>query len=298
MPRIAVIIPTLNRPDSLQACLQALSDNFPCDAEVIVVSDGGDREQFPDLTRFEACLNLKVIHAPHGGPAHARNIGLEHTEAPIVAFTDDDCLPQADWLSTMAEHVSMDPPVAVAGSSVNGLPDSIYAAAYQLVLDIAERDQKYARYSATFYPSNNLAFPAAALQAIGGFDVNFQTAEDREVCRRWLQSGHDLKKVPQARLAHAPRLTLTSFWNKFVSHGKGAAQYHRSSTPQQPGVSLGFHFRVPFHAFSEASLKKLRHPIRTMALLVVWEFANLWGFTKAKSHQHKNKPDGTGESET
>lgn len=285
--RASVIIPTLDRPDQLQNCLLALSSDFPNDAEVFVVSDGGDMALFPDLSRFVVPLNLTIIHAEHGGPAHARNQALQRVNSPIVVFLDDDCLPHANWLENMISAISLNPAIAVGGKTVNGLPRNIYATAAQLILDIAERDQQERGYGPLFFPSNNLAFPAAALIALGGFNDQFLTSEDREICRRWLQAGNPLVKVPAAVLSHLPKLSFSGFWRKFTSYGEGAAKFHQASAGNWHDESIAFHLRVPFLAYSEMSENGLKHHVSLYVLLLIWELANLTGFVKEKWKNRK-----------
>lgn len=282
--RISVIIPSYNRSEPLLACLSALAVDFPADAEVIVVSDGGDRAKFPDLARFQDRLNLVVIHTENGGPAHARNVGLERVRAPLVAFLDDDCLTEPGWIESIAAAVNGAPDLAVGGKTKNGLPDNICAVAAQLVLDLAERDQRNRNYPPFFYPSNNLAFPSTALRAIGGFDTRFRTSEDRDLCRRWLKSGHRLEKAPGAVLYHAPAMSLVDFWRKYVTYGEGAARFH-----EDPGESwnqtFAYHFRIPGLVLQEFREGSYRHPFRLALMMVFWEFANLVGFIKGRFHQ-------------
>lgn len=278
--RASVVIPTLDRPEQLLACLQALSDDFPDGSEVIVVSDGGDLDRFPDLGKFQEALNLTVLNIEHGGPAHARNEGLRRVNSPIVVFLDDDCLPEPGWLKNMLSEVSVEPPVSVGGKTLNGLPDNLYSTASQLVLDLLERDQQERGYEPLFYPSNNLAFPTAALKKLNGFDAQFLTSEDRELCRRWLEAGHAMTTAPGAVIYHCPVLNFSHFWKKFTLYGEGAAQFHRSSVGEWQKNSLGFHFRVPALAAREMSAKGLRRRPALFFLMVVWELANLVGFTK------------------
>ena len=285
---VSVVIPTFNRGEQLQACLRALAEGFPADAEVIVVSDGGDKAAFPDLSRFQERLNLTVIHAEHGGPAHARNQGLERVKSPVIVFLDDDCLPQVGWLERIAARVALDPPLAVGGKTINGLPDNVYATAAQLVLDLMERDWRQRNYDPLFYPSNNMAFPTEALRHVGGFNSAFRTAEDREVCRRWAQAGYRLVKAPDAVLAHAPQLNLARYWRQFVAYGEGAAKFHGLSGKEWRKESLAFHLRVPALAAAEFAQQKLKRRMALSALLLVWEVANLMGFLKGKWKPNAN----------
>lgn len=280
--KLSIVIPTFDRGGRLQSCLSALSEGFPNDAEVIVVSDGGNLAIFPDLSRFKKSLNLRVVHIPHGGPASARNHGLELASAPIIAFIDDDCLPQPGWVEHVQAKVCNNPPTAAGGKTINGLPGNICAVASQLVLDIVEQYQLQNNATAHFYPSNNLAFPTGALREIGGFNVAFRTSEDRELCRRWLQSGFLLKKSTNAVLAHAPSLNLISYFRQYVSYGQGAERFHATSENAWCRQNLMFHIQVPALALAVMSEQKLKRRVSLCALLLVWECANLAGYLKQK----------------
>lgn len=288
--RASVVIPTLDRPEHLLECLDALSISIPSDAEVIVVSDGGDKNLFPDLGRYAAPLNLKVIHAEHGGPAHARNQGLKQVNSPIVVFVDDDCRPRETWLQNMIDAVSIDSSAAAGGKTINGLPDNIFSTASQLVMDLLERDRLEQNYEPVFFPSNNLAFPTALLREIGGFDSQFRTSEDRELCRRWLQAGHRLVSAPGAVILHVPKLNLASYWRKYSSYGEGAAQFHRSSWSDLRQNSLAFHLRLPGLAAREMAESRMRRRLTLFALLALWELANLTGFVRGNLKLRKFLP--------
>jgi len=233
---------------------------------------------FPDLSEFRDTLNLKVIHVPHGGPAEARNRGLEIAQGELVAFIDDDCQPGSGWLKKITERVSMDPPVAVGGRTRNGIPSNPYAAASQLVLDLTELDQQRRHYGPFFFPSNNLAFPAEPLRRLGGFNPNFRTAEDRELCRRWLEAGYRLELAPEAVLLHSPELNLVGFCRKFFSYGKGAAQFHEGSNRNRKGESIAFHFRAPGLVAGVIREQKLDGRLTLAALFGLWEIANFAGY--------------------
>lgn len=278
--RVSIVIPTRNRPAQLKACLRALSLSFPADAEVIVVSDGGDQDLFPDLSEVRDIMNLSVLDVPHGGPAQARNRGLEVAGGEVVAFIDDDCVPEPEWLERLAAAVRLDPPVAAGGRTRNGLPSNPYAVTAQLVLDLAEKDQERRHYGPLFFPSNNLAFPTDPLRRLGGFNPEFRTAEDRELCRRWLGADYTLVRAPDAVLSHVPDLDLTRFWRKFVAYGEGAARFHREAGREWKRDTFAFHLRVPMLAARVASEQRLGRRGALAALVVLWEVANLFGFVK------------------
>jgi glycosyltransferase involved in cell wall biosynthesis len=278
MIRVSVIIPTFDRPGLLAACLGALSESFPPDAEAIVVSDGGVQDLAAVVAPFTDSLRLRLLHVEHRGPAAARNRGLEAARGEVIAFTDDDCRPQAGWLSALTAGVVLSPPFAVGGTVRCGPRADVYADAAHLVLLLLSRHDRALSGRERFLPSNNFAFPADALIKLGGFDERFRTAEDRELCRRWTEAGFGLGRVPGAVVEHDQRLGLKSFAAKFFSYGRGAAKFHGSGADPSLRESIPFHLRLPALVLPELRQRGLARGAGIVALLILWEFANVAGY--------------------
>jgi GT2 family glycosyltransferase len=278
MIRISVVIPTWNRPGPLAACLGALTASFPPDAETIVVSDGGAQDLGPVVAPFVDSLRLRLLQPEHGGPAAARNRGLEVARGEIVAFTDDDCRPHPGWLAALAAGVTLSPPRAVGGSTYNGLPANVYADTAQLVLFLLAAHDRAVTGRERLLPSNNFAFPAAALIRLGGFDERFRTAEDRELCRRWTQAGFALGRVSEAVVEHDDRMDFSSFARKFFAYGRGAAKFHGSGASPTLRESVLFHLRLPALVIPELRRRSAARGAAIAALLMLWEIANLTGY--------------------
>jgi len=280
--RISVVIPTLDRPGPLTACLQALTQSFPADVETIVISDGGAHDLGQWLAPFVEPLRLQYLVAPHGGPASARNHGLSSARGDIVAFIDDDCRPRPEWLRSLTAGVSLSPPRATGGTTFNGLLSNPYAKASQLILDLVARHERETYGDESFFPSNNLAFPTEALRRIGGFDESFRTAEDRELCRRWRRAGFALARVPEAIVDHDARLNFTGFLRRSFAYGRGGAQFHSSGDSSSFGESVAFHLQLPRLVGFELVRQGPRRGAGLLGLLVLWEVANLAGFLTAR----------------
>lgn len=278
MIRVSLVIPTRDRPGPLAACLAALAGSFPADAETIVVDDGGSVDLAPVLAPHAAALRLRLLEVAHGGPAAARNRGVEAANGAIVAFTDDDCRPRPDWLAQLAAGVACEPPRAVGGSTFNGLPENACADAAQLVLELLSRHDRARCGRERLLASNNLAMPREALRRLGGFDESFRTAEDRELCRRWAAAGHLLARVPSAVVEHDAALDLRGFVRQFATYGRGAARFHASGGAAGLGDSLGFHLRLPRLLPPELARRGVRRGAAVAALIVVWELVNFAGF--------------------
>src|SRR4051794_15879792 len=96
--RVSVVIPTYRRPDLLGRCLGALGgqDFDPLEYEIIVADDAASDATRRQVEAFAATTRARVVYAPVAGahgPAAARNVGWRAAAAPVIAFTDDDTIP-------------------------------------------------------------------------------------------------------------------------------------------------------------------------------------------------------------
>jgi GT2 family glycosyltransferase len=194
MVRVSVVTPTNRRPDLLDRCLAALlaQDIDSCDYEVIVVDDAAcdvKRQQIERWASRGAAYGHTVRYLPATGgrgPAAARNRGWRAARAPIIAFTDDDCVPAPGWLRAGLIACAPD----VAGTMG------------RIVVPVPHRSTDYERDAAHIstaeFVTANCFYRRAVLAAAGGFDERFTAAwrEDSDLFFTLLECG--------ARLAHAP----------------------------------------------------------------------------------------------
>ncbi|HZU80542.1 MAG TPA: glycosyltransferase family 2 protein, partial [Acidimicrobiales bacterium] len=106
---MAVVIPTFDRRELLQELLEAVDALDPAPAEVVVVSDGSS----DGTDELVADLGVTLLVTPRLGPAAARNAGWRATTSDVVAFVDDDCLPDPSWLGRLWTAFSALPEVGV-----------------------------------------------------------------------------------------------------------------------------------------------------------------------------------------
>lgn len=131
MKPVAILVPTLRRPERLEAALRSVAALHRLDAlveQVVVVDndpDGSAREGVERL-RAELDLPLLYVHERTPGVATARNAGLRHVRAPHVAFLDDDEVAHPEWLERLhAGHERFGADVtfgAIQGTAVDARP--------------------------------------------------------------------------------------------------------------------------------------------------------------------------------
>ncbi|MFA4894304.1 glycosyltransferase family 2 protein [Brevundimonas sp.] len=106
MGDVAVIVPTLRRPESLERALRSLfrqtgvADRV---AEIVVVDNDptGSAADLTEALRAVSPWPILYRHAPTPGVATARNAGLSATTAPLIAFLDDDEAASPGWLAAL-----------------------------------------------------------------------------------------------------------------------------------------------------------------------------------------------------
>ena len=140
IPAISVILPTHNRPDFLSEALASLIAQKESRWEAIIVDDASDIPV--DISAYSDQLRgrAKVIRHtyPQGGAA-AKNTGITHAAAPLVAFLDDDDIYAADYLSraidVLDRHREVD--VLYMGVSWFGAGRESSERAYEAAMKIA-----------------------------------------------------------------------------------------------------------------------------------------------------------------
>ena len=96
---VAVVVPVKNRAELLRDLLAGLRSQTFATFEAVIVDDHSD-ERIADV--FAAATSgderFRLIDNPGVGAVAARAAGVEATEAPCLAFTDSDCVPDPEWL--------------------------------------------------------------------------------------------------------------------------------------------------------------------------------------------------------
>src|SRR3954469_4179622 len=200
VPIVSVVVPTCGRPRLLDRCLDALArpQRGAGFFEIIVVDDRPSaetqlvfRSKAPAVIRAGNDMQYVASPGPHG-PAAARNRGWKLARSDIVAFTDDDTVPDSSWLS----------------NGLKALDDSLGAVCGRIVMPIPQRPTDYERAASGLeraeFVTANCFCRKVLLERVGGFDERFKLAwrEDSDLQFRILETGPRIGYAKDAVVVH------------------------------------------------------------------------------------------------
>jgi glycosyltransferase involved in cell wall biosynthesis len=281
-PSFSVIIPTYNRQESLSSCLHALvQQNHPgTDFEVIVVDDGSHRPIGNEALAEFPGIEITLLRNPENlGPSSARNWGAARARGKYLAFTDDDCLPDRNWLARLKSALETAPTSAAGGGILDGSGGNLLSAASHLILEAVYKYYNDPAGTARFFATLNMAVPAREFSEIGGFRPDLRTSEDREFCARWLQRGHRMIYVPEATVVHKSLVGLRGFWRRHYHYGMGAYRFRSLQAKNENSAMVlapaGFYWDLIRYPLAK------RFGLREIAfsfLIMISQIASLFGF--------------------
>lgn len=170
-PCVSVVVCTRNRATELRQALDywtRISAAIPW--ELILVDNGSTDATQDVIQQFASTTDIacRSVLEPRPGLSRARNRGWRAARAPVIAFTDDDCYPQPDYVSELWAGFGQ-PAIGYLGGQVllydpQDYPITIQTRAQRL--DIPPRS--FVR--AGLVHGANMAARRTVLEAVGGFD--------------------------------------------------------------------------------------------------------------------------------
>jgi cellulose synthase/poly-beta-1,6-N-acetylglucosamine synthase-like glycosyltransferase len=210
-PNVSVIVPTYRRDDLLNRCLAALlpQEFAPAAYEVIVCDDAASEATRHVVETWAARSCISVRYLPicgTRGPAAARNSGWRAARGTIIAFTDDDCIPQPGWLRAgVRAFAACDrAPSPEHEGVVMGICGRIIVPLRPTPTDY-ERDA--AGLESAEFATANCFYRRDALEDVGGFDERFTAAwrEDADLLFTLIERGYRCGCAPDAVVVHPVR---------------------------------------------------------------------------------------------
>jgi glycosyltransferase involved in cell wall biosynthesis len=206
-PDISVVVCTYNRAALLREALRSLFAQTAQDLtfEIIVVDNNSsdDTPATVELLKAESPISLRYVREPRQGNAYARNTGVEKAESSIIAFLDDDCIADENWLAIIKSAFDRDPELAFVGGRVLPVwesdPPSWLNTAHWAplaLLDYGTEARNISGQKPLGLLTANIAIRKTVFDELGGFLTSLQrvkgsigSMEDHEFLQRICRSG-------------------------------------------------------------------------------------------------------------
>jgi glycogen(starch) synthase len=209
-PTISVVINTYNRAPSLRQTLDALRRQVYDRFEVVVVN--GPSTDDTETLLAEFADGIRVARCPEVNLSRSRNVGIAAASGEVVAFLDDDAVPDPYWLAELAAGYDSD-----RVSGVGGVVYDYTGYSFQFAASVTDRIGN-ARYDVQppywgyllpggelflHLQGTNASFRRRCLEEIGGFDEEIEYfLDETEVCLQLVERGHQLRLLDCAAVYH------------------------------------------------------------------------------------------------
>ena len=214
----SIIVCTYNRAESLRDTLRALQSQrtaSPCQWEVIVVDNNSKdhtRQIVAEVQREWPLLRYEFEQAQ--GLSHARNHGIATARGDVLLFTDDDVLPEPDWLETTLAGLAKYHADACGGYIApiweTPPPEWLTDRFYGFLAIRTDRTDDYPITQAGQTPFGaNMAVKRLMFDRVGLFDTNrgrkgkvLASGEDGEMFERIISAGFTAVFLGRSRVHH------------------------------------------------------------------------------------------------
>lgn len=211
-----VVVCTRNRPQQLERCLSAIVD-LSYGADVLVVDNA--QPQDLEAERLAEHWGARYVHEPAVGLSRARNRGARSCLSDVVAYVDDDAIPERHWLANLIREFA-DPSVAVVCGRI--LPSKVETEAERLFEQLGGFDngtqvRRVDRQTESWFElacfgglgrGGNMAFRRKVFESWGGFDVALgrgaplHASEELYAFFSLIERGHSVVYAPEACVFH------------------------------------------------------------------------------------------------
>ena len=222
---ISIVIPTCGRSESLKRCLDSFrGQDYPLNQfEVIVVDDVASLDTKKIVEEAKKDLpGIRYLAQVHGGPAKARNLGIEASQGDIIGFVDDDCLVAKDWIVLALQAHRRFPKIAcIGGETLLKEKKSSMMISQQLStwsIETGVRGKK----EIIFFPTCNVSCKKEIFRN-HKFDERFifPGGEDLEFFWRLFKDQHRFLWIKEMKVIHDRSDGFRSFLKQAAIYGRG-----------------------------------------------------------------------------
>ena len=239
----SVVVPTYNRPEKLNNCLSSiLSQEYRGEFEIIMVEDDASEKSKPIIDSLNQDGKIRYFSQNHKGPAVARNFGVSKAIYDYIAFTDDDCVVPANWLSAIESGFKQYKNAGAVGGFMEAPTEVLKQNVFSRYESFMTRTvygtgskEIFGGFEVPTGGTNNIAYKKSVLSEIKGFDETFPVAagEDADLKLRVVSKGYKILYIP-LKVEHFHLFGWKSFIRQSWIRGIGSYYFH-----QKHGGGLG-----------------------------------------------------------
>jgi glycosyltransferase involved in cell wall biosynthesis len=265
-PDVSVVLCTRDRPKRVADCVREVArQQYPAYEIVVVDNAPTDLGAVPAvLDTLETSVPVRYVLEPRGGLSWARNAGWQSATADIIAFLDDDEIPDEHWLAELVRGFSATSTVGCVTGMV--LPAELRTQAQQWFEALGGFRQGRGFTREIFDPRHaqsplypfppfgagaNMAFRRDVLADIGGFDVALgagtpaKASEETLAFARTRLAEHTIVYQPTAMVAHYHRETLPELKTQLHNYSIGTTAHYTSLILWKPRLLLSVLRLIP-----------------------------------------------------
>ena len=207
-PCVSVVVPFFNSARHLRASVESLlrQEHVGGPHEVILVNNGSTDGSASIAAEYD---QLILLEEQTPGAYAARNAGIEAATAPLIAFTDADCVVANDWLRAMQDGMQ-DPSIAMLVGRCQFPENASVTLRWLGAYENAKTEYvvTHGPPSRQFAYANNMAVRASVFDELGPFK-EWKRAADSELVHRLASRRPDLRLA----YCHSMRMTHLEFVN-------------------------------------------------------------------------------------
>jgi glycosyltransferase involved in cell wall biosynthesis len=235
---LTVLLATRNRSKILRATLESFCGlRAPDSGWNLVVVDNGSSDQTSETVKgFFDRLPLQFLTEQRRGKNFALNTALPHIDGDLTVLTDDDVLPQPDWLLRLRHAADVHPEFSIFGGPILPRwevppPPWVKWVPQGAAYAVTDPTWEEGPIAASSVWGPNTAIRSAVFKAgidfnsqIGPSGNNYAQGGDTELTRRLESLGHRAWHVHDAIVEHFVRqeqLDLAWVMRRATRHGRG-----------------------------------------------------------------------------
>jgi len=268
---ISVILATHNGADTIERTLAAMAEMEVPDGgwDLLLVNNASTDDTESCVRAWVDRLPLEYMTEPKLGKSNALNLGLAHAKGDLIVMTDDDVLPDRDWLVQWGRVAREFPQCTVFSGAIIPefgslrppaiIPTDEYGILYGATHNSPEGPMAPSWMTGLFdAPGANIAIRKSVRDEGHRFDTSLSVGslgvmgEDTEFVNRVAKAGHRIAFSPKIclrHIIHPHQITWPWIYRRFV---RGARCTFMLLDVRRDAATGDLQFLFPHHRMRSA----------------------------------------------